>query len=198
MKIDPTTGLISTAQYFPSPNYDERPAGEEISLLVIHGISLPPGEFGGSYIHAFFSNQLDCSQHPFFMEIADLKVSSHLFIDRLGQLWQFVPFTKRAWHAGHSSFNGRSNCNNFSIGIELEGTDVIPYTLAQYEQLARVSQLLLQTYPKLTVDTIKGHSDIAPGRKTDPGKAFDWDFYQELLVKFLANKQNSQKTDIIR
>lgn len=173
--------LIHSAMYLPSPHWDERPPETEISLLVIHSISLPPGEFGGQYVHALFLNTLPVEHHPYFSEIAHLKVSSHLFIDREGKIWQFVPLDKRAWHAGASVFAGRANCNDYSIGIELEGTDDIPYTDAQYGALAAVTQRIQRLYPAITIDRIVGHSDIAPGRKTDPGMCFDWVHYREKL-----------------
>lgn len=179
--IDPTSGIVSNSTYVESPNHSDR--GADIDLLVIHGISLPPGEFGGNYVQAFFSNKLNSNEHPYFQEIADLTVSSHLFIDRAGHVWQFVPLNKKAWHAGASSFQGRENCNDFSIGIELEGTDDIPYTPAQYDCLAALTAVLLHTYPAITHDRIVGHSDIAPGRKTDPGEAFDWQYYRNCVKK---------------
>lgn len=196
MQIDVSTGLIPSARLHPSPNCDERPT-QVIDLLVIHGISLPPGEFGGDDVFALFTNQLDSTKHEYFKQIAHLKVSSHLFIRRSGELWQFVPFTMRAWHAGPSIFAGRTDCNNFSIGIELEGTDQSAYTNEQYHQLAQVTSSIMQAYP-ITMDHIVGHCDIAPSRKTDPGPFFDWQHYKQLIIKLLANKQNSQKTDIIR
>ena len=177
-----TDGWLDDAVHSPSPNFNQRPPQEPISLLVVHNISLPPGEFGGGYIQSFFCNQLDASCHPFFEEIAELKVAAHLLISRTGELIQFVSFNDRAWHAGESCFEGRRGCNDFSIGIELEGTDDLPYTDAQYCQLSRVTQALLAAYPAMTVDRIAGHSDIAPGRKTDPGPAFDWARYRHLLA----------------
>jgi AmpD protein len=189
MRIDIKTGLVSQATYFHSPNFNDRPEGTLIDLLVIHGISLPPGRFGGKYVHAFFSNQLDTNEDPYFQEIAHLKVSSHFFISREGHLWQFVPLHKRAWHAGQSFFQGKENCNDFSIGIELEGTDEIPYTLEQYQCLAEVTALLLQTYPALNFDRIVGHSDVAPGRKSDPGAVFDWKYYRNRVKILLEDKQ---------
>jgi AmpD protein len=161
------------ALFCPSPNHNERPDGE-ISLLVIHNISLPPGQFGGPGIRQLFTNCLDPDAHPYYRDIYQLEVSAHLLIDRHGQITQFVPFDRRAWHAGRSCFEGRDNCNDFSIGIELEGTDDTPYTEAQYQTLARVTRCLMAAYPAITPARICGHSDIAPGRKTDPGPAFDW------------------------
>ena len=163
-----------------SPNCSSREKGE-ISLLVIHNISLPPGKFGGGYVEQFFQNILDPKAHPYFDEIKELKVSSHLFIERDGSITQFVPFDKKAWHAGVSNFNGRENCNEFSIGIELEGTDELEYTQQQYDSLVEVSRELMVLYPLITKDNIVGHCDIARGRKTDPGKAFDWDLYRSRL-----------------
>lgn len=158
----------------PSQNFDERPDPTDISLLVIHCISLPPGEFGNDYINQLFFNQLDPDKHPYFKEIYQLKVSTHLLIKRDGSCVQYVPFDKRAWHAGKSVYQGRERCNDFSIGIELEGTELINYTDWQYVQLAAVIRTLLEAYPKLSEQRIVGHSDIAPGRKADPGASFDW------------------------
>ena len=155
---------------------------EEISLLVIHNISLPPGEFGGGYIEKLFTNSLDPNDHPYFSEIYDLKVSSHLLIQRDGSLVQFVPFNKKAWHAGVSSFKGRENCNEFSIGIELEGTDENAYTDDQYRALIDITKELMLVFQDIKKENIVGHSDIAPGRKTDPGKAFNWHYYLSNLV----------------
>jgi AmpD protein len=172
---------LEAAERCPSCNWNERPAGAQVSLLVIHGISLPPGEYGGGFIQSFFCNDLDCSRHPYFEQLRDLRVSAHLLIERDGSLVQFVPFDGRAWHAGESVFCGRENCNDYSIGIELEGCDDEPYTDQQYRALARVTGLLMARYPALTADRIAGHADIAPGRKTDPGEAFDWLRFRQLL-----------------
>ena len=158
----------------PSQNFDERPEPADISLLVIHCISLPPGEFGNDYIDRLFCNRLDPDEHPYFKEIHQLKVSAHLLIKRDGSCIQYVPFDKRAWHAGKSIYGGRERCNDFSIGIELEGTEYIDYTDRQYEQLAAVVRALFEAYPRLSTQRITGHSDIAPGRKNDPGASFDW------------------------
>lgn len=168
---------LDSARQLTSPNCSER-ENDEISLLVIHNISLPPGQFGGSFIDELFCNELDCSQHEFFKELKDLKVSSHLLIRRDGEIVQYVPFDKQAWHAGISKYEGRECCNEFSIGIELEGTDFDEFTEAQYEALIAVTQALLQTYPEMKKERIVGHSDIAPGRKTDPGSYFDWAYYK--------------------
>lgn len=172
--VNPDNGLIAPARICLSPNRDERPAGETIDLLVLHGISLPPGEFGGDEIEALFTNQLDWDAHPYFGEIRGMQVSAHLLIRRDGELIQFVPFHERAWHAGESSFRGRSRCNDFSIGIEMEGTDETPYDERQYQVLPRVLQALTQAYLGISAREIAGHCDIAPGRKIDPGPAFDW------------------------
>lgn len=183
VEIDVATGLLSEARYVPSPNYNERPVGVNLDLVVIHNISLPPGEFGGPYIDALFTNNLDPMLHPYFAGIADLKVSSHCLIRRDGEIVQYVPFNKRAWHAGDSNFSGRENCNDFSIGIELEGTDEIPYTPIQYVVLAKVILLLKKTFPDITDNRIVGHSTIAPTRKTDPGSVFDWGLLATLSMK---------------
>lgn len=165
---------LSYARQLSSPNCSERPLGVEIELLVIHNISLPPGRYGQGHIEALFSNQLDCAADPYFEEIAHLQVSAHLLIDRLGEVTQFVPFDRKAWHAGRSEFDGREQCNDFSIGIELEGTDTEAFTSVQYERLIQISRELMAQYPLITLERIVGHSDIAPGRKSDPGPYFDW------------------------
>lgn len=179
--IDANTALLTDVVYQPSPNCDARPPGCVVDLIVIHGISLPPGNFGGPYITQLFTNQLNAATHPYFKDIAGMKVSSHLLLRRDGQVIQYVPFDKRAWHAGESCFQGRVRCNDFSIGIELEGTDELPYTDAQYTRLAEVVAGLLRHYPSLSAKNITGHSDIAPGRKTDPGASFDWPRFRDLL-----------------
>ncbi len=180
--IDTVTGLIATARQVPSPNCDERPADMAPELIVIHGISLPPGEFGGPWIDALFTNTLDPAAHPYFQEIHQLRVSSHLLIRRDGELVQYVPLHRRAWHAGASSHCGRERCNDFSIGIELEGTDELPYTPVQYQMLGTLIAALRAAYPALAAGQIAGHSDIAPGRKTDPGPCFDWPRLYALLA----------------
>jgi len=157
-----------------SPNSDSRPPGVEADLIVVHGISLPPGEFGGPWIERLFTNTLRLDAHPYFAEIGAMRVSAHLVIRRDGAITQFVRFTERAWHAGNSSFDGRIACNDFSIGIELEGTDTLPYEAVQYAALAEAVAALCAAYPRLSPERVVGHSDIAPGRKTDPGPAFDW------------------------
>ena len=174
-------GWLASAAQCPSPNANQRLLGQEINLLVIHNISLPPGEFGTGFVSDFFCNTLDLSRHPYFATISDLRVSAHLFIDRMGQVTQFVAFNERAWHAGASSFNNIENCNNYSIGIELEGCDNIAYTNDQYRVLVEVTRQIMLTYPKITFERIVGHSDIAPQRKTDPGSAFDWARFHFLL-----------------
>ncbi len=181
MRVDSTTGIMEEARYLASPNCDQRPDNEAPSLVVIHGISLPPGEYGGPWIDALFTNSLDPEAHPYFADIHQLRVSSHLLIRREGELVQYVPFDKRAWHAGVSTYGGRERCNDFSIGIELEGSDDEPYEAAQYRVLAECVAALLATYPELSVERITGHSDIAPGRKTDPGPHFDWPRFRQLL-----------------
>jgi N-acetyl-anhydromuramoyl-L-alanine amidase len=174
---------LNQAAHLSSPNCDERPDKDDITLIVIHCISLPPGEFGNNCISQLFCNRLEPDAHPYFKEIYQLKVSSHLVIERTGEILQFVPFDKRAWHAGQSCYAGRERCNDFSIGIELEGTEIIPYTEIQYQQLAKSVRILLNTYPELSPERIVGHSDIAPGRKTDPGDSFDWQKFYCLLGK---------------
>jgi len=174
MKVDRNRGLLSGARQVPSPNCDERPAGAVLDLIVIHGISLPPGEYGGPWIDALFTNALDPDAHPYFAGIYQLKVSSHLLIRRDGEVVQYVPFHRRAWHAGVSLFDGRERCNDFSVGIELEGSDDEAYEPVQYERLAEVISALEQAYPDLSRKRLVGHSDIAPGRKTDPGPTFQW------------------------
>lgn len=181
LPLDLQTGWLSDAERLPSPNCDPRPDGAPVDLLVIHGISLPPGEFGGRWIADLFTNQLDPDAHPYFAEIHHLRVSAHLLVRRDGALIQFVPTTLRAWHAGVSCFGDRERCNDFSIGIELEGVDDEPYTDAQYARLVDATAALRRAYPSITIDRIVGHSDIAPGRKTDPGPAFDWPRYRDLI-----------------
>ncbi|HSZ07104.1 MAG TPA: 1,6-anhydro-N-acetylmuramyl-L-alanine amidase AmpD [Steroidobacteraceae bacterium] len=175
LEVDVETGLMRGAVQVPSPNCDARPPGVDAELIVVHGISLPPGEFGGPWIERFFTNSLPRDMHPYFAEIGGLKVSSHLLVARDGSLTQFVKFTDRAWHAGESRYGGRVACNDFSIGVELEGVDTAAYEAAQYDTLGEVVAALCDAYPRLSPDRIVGHSDIAPGRKTDPGPAFDWE-----------------------
>ncbi|MBK1648319.1 1,6-anhydro-N-acetylmuramyl-L-alanine amidase AmpD [Rhabdochromatium marinum] len=174
---DTATGWLATARHCPSPNCDARPLETLVDLLVIHCISLPPGEFGGTWIEQLFLNQLDPAQHPYFRAIANLRVSAHLLIRRNGELVQYVDLHQRAWHAGVSTFNGRTDCNDFSIGIELEGTDNSPFTDAQYERLIPTTQAIRRLFPAITPERILGHQHIAPGRKTDPGSGFNWERY---------------------
>ena len=178
MKINPTTGLLEQCKQCLSPNRDSRPENTTIDLVVVHSISLPPGVYGGEAIEHFFQNQLDKNEHPYFDEIHALKVSSHVLIKRSGEIVQFVPFHERAWHAGQSNYQGRDRCNDFSIGIELEGTDNDNFEDVQYQQLALLVNALQQAYPALT-GNITGHSDISPGRKKDPGTGFNWDKLQQ-------------------
>jgi len=177
MKIN-ATGYLQEAIQIPSPNHDERPANTLIRLLVIHNISLPPDDFSGNAIIELFTNQLNCNAHPYYQALRDLKVSSHFLIRRQGEIIQFVSCTKRAWHAGQSCWQGIDRCNDFSIGIELEGSDTIPFEAIQYEQLTALTKALFQAYP---LEHIVGHSDIAPTRKTDPGPFFDWKHFRETI-----------------
>ena len=180
MQLDPLTGWCNGISHCPSPNFNARPQGE-ISLLVIHNISLPPGQFGTGKVHELFCNRLDPQEHAYFSEIAGLQVSAHFLIERNGTLVQFVSCLDRAWHAGISRFAGLENCNDFSLGIELEGTDELPYSDAQYEVLAGLSRAISGQYPEVTASRIVGHCDIAPGRKTDPGASFEWLRYRGML-----------------
>jgi len=173
-------GLCGVRQ-LPSPNHDERPDPEDITLIVLHCISLPPGQFGGDAIDRLFLNQLDPHADPSFAALQNLRVSAHLLIRRDGTITQYVPFDRRAWHAGVSCFLGRERCNDFSIGIELEGMPETPYTSKQYHELARVLRVLFANYPRLSPERMVGHSDIAPGRKIDPGASFDWAGLHRLL-----------------
>jgi AmpD protein len=184
MYVDLNSGLLKASEsanpvlFIPSPNFNARPLNMPIDLLVIHAISLPPGMYTGNSVIDFFCNKLDISQHHYFQEIKDLKVSAHLFIKRDGQIIQFVPFLHRAWHAGNSSFRGREACNDFSIGIELEGTDYEKFTDTQYASLSSCTKALISAYPNLNFNNIVGHQDISPGRKSDPGPFFDWNRYR--------------------
>lgn len=186
--IERASGLIQGVRQVPSPNCDDRPPGTDIDLIVVHGISLPPGEFGGPWIDALFTNTLNPNAHPYFRDLQSMRVSAHLLIRRDGALVQYVPFHRRAWHAGVSRFQGRERCNDFSIGIELEGTDDLPYEDVQYRELARMVQNLMKVYPLIGPRRIVGHSAVAPGRKTDPGPAFDWGRLYRLLDATLENK----------
>jgi len=175
-------GWIKDVRWVPSPNFNKRPSHCDIDMLVVHNISLPPGEFGGPYIEQFFTNQLDASMHPYFREIAEMQVSAHCLVQRNGEIVQFVSLHERAWHAGQSCWDGQENCNDFSIGIELEGDDESPYELIQYRQLARLVRSIQAIHPGLTNKRILGHSDIAPGRKTDPGPVFEWPTLRALIA----------------
>lgn len=179
--IDVVTGMLHPARQQPSPNFDARPDGTFAELIIVHGISLPPGEYGGPWIDHLFTNALNWDAHPYFKQIEGIKVSSHLLIRRDGEVVQYVPFGQRAWHAGVSSYRGRERCNDFSIGIELEGVDDHAYDCAQYRELARVIVALCIAYSTLSLERIVGHSEVAPGRKTDPGDAFDWPRLRALL-----------------
>jgi len=175
-------GRLLAARFVSSPNFNKRPLGEaDVDLLVIHNVSLPPEQFGNNYIEHFFCNQLDEKAHPYFKTIANLQVSAHLLITREADIIQFVPFGARAWHAGRSCFKAREECNDYSIGIELEGTDAIAYTDSQYNTLANVTRAIMRYYPLVVKERIVAHSEIAPTRKTDPGEAFDWPRYLGLL-----------------
>lgn len=187
LAVDSVTGLIEPSRFSKSPNKDARPGGTAIDMIVLHSISLPPGEFGGDEVEALFLNELDWDAHPYFEEIRGLQVSAHLLIRRDGELLQFVPFTERAWHSGDSCFRGRSRCNDFSIGIEIEGEDETPYEDRQYEVLTNVVSALTKAYPDITPRQIAGHCDVAPDRKSDPGPAFDWLRLYDLLGKTLES-----------
>ena len=182
MIVDLATGWLVGVRRVVSPNFDERPAGAELGLIVLHGISLPPGDFGNGWIDRFFCNDLPADAHPYFATIQGATVSAHVLIARDGELTQYVPFDRRAWHAGKSEYCGRFACNDFSIGIELEGTDDSAYTGAQYRALAKLIAALRRGYPSLRGADVVGHSDIAPGRKTDPGPGFDWTSLERALA----------------
>ena len=181
LKIEPATGLVVGVRQVLSPYFDARPTGVLPELIVVHGISMPPGEFGGPWIDQLFTGNLPPDAHPFFKETSRLRVSAHALIRRDGTIVQYVPFGERAWHAGQSHYRGRAGCNDFSIGIELEGTGDTPYADPQYDQLAALVEALLATYRSLSIDHIAGHSDIAPGRKTDPGPSFEWERWRSIL-----------------
>lgn len=185
-EVDSERGWVFGVRRVYSPNFDNRPVGCEPDLIVVHGISLPPGEFGGAWIDDLFTNALDADAHAYFREIHALRVSSHALIRRDGSLTQYVPFAARAWHAGESEYCGRRACNDFAIGIELEGTDDTPYEAAQYAALAALVAALRRAYPSLRNADIVGHSDIAPGRKTDPGPCFDWKRFETVLSSVAA------------
>ena len=187
LQVDVATGRLRGVTQVASPHRDARPAGQLPELVVVHGISLPPGEYGGPWIDRLFTGGLPADAHPYFAGIAGLRVSAHALIRRDGELRQYVPFGERAWHAGVSEYRGRPACNDFSIGIELEGTDDTPYEDAQYAQLGRLIAALLQAYPTLAADRVVGHSDIAPGRKSDPGLSFDWLRVRGDLARLVTN-----------
>jgi AmpD protein len=189
LQFDLETGLMRGARQIASPNYDSRPTGVEANLIVVHGISLPPGEFGGPWIDRLFTNTLPAELHPYFAEVGSQRVSSHLVVNRDGAVTQYVSFTERAWHAGKSIYQGREACNDFSVGVELEGTDTLSYEAPQYGALAQVVAALCAAYPRLSPDRLVGHSDIAPGRKTDPGPAFDWPRARRLIGAACSQKQ---------
>ena len=181
ISLDSKKQWLAGVRQVRSPNCDDRPAGCEVDLVVIHGISLPPQEYGGPYIDQLFTNTLDPQAHPYFAEIIDLRVSSHLLVDRMGGITQYVPFDSRAWHAGKSEFQGRETCNDFSIGIELEGCDDQSYEPVQYEVAANLVKLLMENWKGINKQRVVGHCDISPGRKTDPGEAFNWEYFYSLL-----------------
>lgn len=183
MKINTQQGLLTSALFHLSPNHDDRPEPIEISGIVIHNISLPPGQFGGGWIDDLFLNKLDPHAHPYFETIAGVHVSAHVLIRRDGEIIQYVPFHKRAWHAGASNWDGRERCNDFTIGIELEGSDDEKFEEVQYRHLAELISSLCKTYPELNETNIKGHQHIAPDRKTDPGPHFDWLYLTRLLAQ---------------
>lgn len=179
MKSFDHAGWLNKAKHFPSPNFNQRPENIEVNLLVIHSISLPPDKFGAPDVIDFFLNQLDFAKHPFYAELKDVKVSAHFLIERSGEMNQFVSIFDRAWHAGVSSHQGQQTCNDYSVGIELEGCDSLPFTAAQYQSLVQLTDLLMHVFPALTKERIVSHAEIAlpAGRKTDPGPHFDWDLY---------------------
>ncbi len=183
MKLDRTSGMMVGARQVLSPNVDDRPAGVAPEVLVVHAISLPPGQYGGPGVEQLFCNGLPTGEHPFYRTIADLKVSSHFFIRRDGELVQFVPVNRRAWHAGKSFCEGRERVNDFSIGVELEGDDDHPFEQPQYDTLIQLTRELMAAFPAIVRSRIYGHSDIAPGRKTDPGPHFDWLRYRQALPR---------------
>jgi len=181
LRVDPATGLLLSARQVLTLHFDARPAGTLPELIIVHGISLPPAEFGGPWIDRLFTGNLPPDAHPYFATIPPGRVSTHALIRRDGEIVQYVPFGERAWHAGRSEYRGRSACNDFSIGVELEGTDDVPYEAAQYDSLVALIKALLVAYPSLSREHIVGHSDVAPGRKTDPGPSFDWARFRAAL-----------------
>jgi len=194
MKIDKASGLLEQSEFIESPNFDDRPQGQEVSLLVVHGISLPAGKYGGPWISQLFTNCLSADDHDDFADICDLHVSSHFLIRRDGSVIQYVPVHHRAWHAGVSCFEQQHACNDYSVGIELEGTDDEPYTSEQYDQLIELAAAVMDIYPSITLPRIVGHADIAPGRKTDPGESFDWQQLRKKLSFKLASLNQVDNT----
>jgi AmpD protein len=192
LEVDVDASRLRGVRWVASPNFDARPAGVQADLIVVHGISLPPGTFGGPWIDCLFSNSLPPDEHPYFATVSALRVSSHLLLRRDGEITQYVRFADRAWHAGRSSYAGRDECNDYSIGIELEGADTTPYEDVQYRALAKVVAALCAAYPPLSSARLVGHSDVAPGRKTDPGPAFDWVRARRLVA--MACSRNAAKT----
>ena len=182
MRVDPVSGIVAGVRFVASPNCDARPDGLPVDTLVIHSISLPPGQFGGPGVEQLFCNCLNSAEHPYYREISGLRVSAHFLIRRNGEIVQFVPLHQRAWHAGQSYCDGRMRANDFSIGIELEGTDDLPFENAQYESLTQLTEAVRRHCPAITREHVYGHGDIAPGRKTDPGPMFDWGRYLKSLT----------------
>jgi N-acetyl-anhydromuramoyl-L-alanine amidase len=196
MQLNLETGWFEAGvRIVKSPHFNERP-NNEIDMIVVHSISLPPGQFGGQYIDQFFLGKLPVEEHPYFAKIADLKVSAHLFISRQGEITQYVSLNDRAWHAGQSSWNGRENCNDFSVGIELEGMEDMIYTQHQYRQLTALTQYLMERYPAIEKGNLVRHSDIAPGRKLDPGPGFKWGEFKESVEPTLSSRVTS--VDLLR
>jgi len=192
LEVDVDASRLRDVRWVASPNFDARPAGVAADLIVVHGISLPPGAFGGPWIDRLFGNSLPPDEHPYFATVSALKVSSHVLVRRDGEITQYVRFADRAWHAGRSSYAGRDECNDYSIGIELEGADMTPYEDVQYRVLAKVVAALCAAYPQLSSSRLVGHSDVAPGRKTDPGPAFDWVRARRLIA--MACSRSAAKT----
>ncbi|MBF0271018.1 MAG: 1,6-anhydro-N-acetylmuramyl-L-alanine amidase AmpD [Magnetococcales bacterium] len=180
-----------TVRYLPSPHADDRPEGGPVDLLVVHAISLPPGAFGGPFVDDLFLGRLDLDAHPYFRQLAGLRVSAHFLIERTGALTQYVPVAKRAWHAGKSNWLGRESCNDYSVGVELEGVEHGEFTPEQYSRLAGLARTLMDELPALTPERIVGHRDIAPDRKWDPGSGFDWEHFRALLRWAHPDERNS-------
>ncbi len=193
LEIDAPTGLLRGARQVLSPHHDARPPGCRPELIVLHGISLPPGEFGGPWIDALFAGDLPAAAHPYFESLAEVQVSAHALVQRDGTLVQYVPFEARAWHAGPSNWHGREACNDYSVGIELEGVDEAPYTDSQYAACADLVLALCAAYATLSTERMVGHSEIAPGRKTDPGPAFDWQRLRAALVEHAQRELASRE-----